>query len=164
MMGVHLPRPTCLFPTESCSLSNTTFPHVLPLLFLLEKSAAVGEGLEPWESVEAGVDVVMFHLGAARTFAQQGGTYRSNAEAKLKGRSKPFVFYLTLNVRPAHAGRGLAGFQERPEVTELFLTDFQMRLLWGSRGAEEKQALRYSKFDQVLSALSNKLEPPARPR
>lgn len=43
---------------------------------------------------------------------------------------------------------------------ELFLTDFQMRLLWGSRGAEEKQALRYSKFDQVLTALSNKLEPP----
>uniref|UniRef100_H3DH45 SH2 domain containing 3C n=1 Tax=Tetraodon nigroviridis TaxID=99883 RepID=H3DH45_TETNG len=124
---------------ESCSLSNTTFPHVLPLLFLLEKSAAASEGLEPWESVEAGVDVVMFHLGAARTFAQQGGTYCSNAETKLKG------------------------FQERPEVTELFLTNFQMRLLWGSRGAEEKQALRYSKFDQVLTALSNKLEPPVRP-
>lgn len=58
----------------------------------------------------------------------------------------------------------LPGFQERPEVTELFLTDFQMRLLWGSRGAEEKQALRYSKFDQVLTALSNKLEPPVRTR
>lgn len=148
-------------------MSNTTFPHILPLLFLLEKSAAASEGLEPWESVEAGVDVVMFHLGAARTFAQQGGTYCSNAETKLKGESKPSVVLLSFHLRPAHGGPGPgpgpAGFQERPEVTELFLTNFQMRLLWGSRGAEEKQALRYSKFDQVLTALSNKLEPPVRP-
>ncbi|XP_073322645.1 SH2 domain containing 3Cb isoform X2 [Pagrus major] len=125
---------------ESCPLSNTTFPHVLPLLSLLEKSMAVGEGTEPWETVEVGVDVVMFHLGAARTIAQLGGIYRSNAESKLQG------------------------FQEQAEVLELFLTDFQMRLLWGSRGAKESQALRYAKFDQVLTALSNKLEPPVRPR
>uniref|UniRef100_A0A3B4UJ83 SH2 domain containing 3Cb n=1 Tax=Seriola dumerili TaxID=41447 RepID=A0A3B4UJ83_SERDU len=125
---------------ESCPLSNTTFPHVLPLLSLLEKSVAVGEGTEPWETVEVGVDVVMFHLGAARTIAQLGGIYRSNAESKLQG------------------------FQEQAEVLELFLTDFQMRLLWGSRGATENQALRYAKFDQVLTALSNKLEPPVRSR
>ncbi|XP_075935001.1 SH2 domain containing 3Cb [Anarhichas minor] len=125
---------------ESCPLSNTTFPHVLPLLSLLEKSMAVGEGAEPWETAEVGVDVVMFHLGAARTIAQLGGIYRSNAESKLQG------------------------FQEQPEVLELFLTDFQMRLLWGSRGAEESQALRYAKFDQVLTALSNRLEPPVRRR
>ena len=56
----------------------------------------------------------------------------------------------------------VTGFQEQAEVQELFLTDFQMRLLWGSRGAEEGQALRYSKFDQVLTALSNRLEPPVR--
>lgn len=86
------------FPTESCSLSSTTFPHILPLLFLLEKSAPVSEGPEPWESVEAGVDVVMFHLGAARTFAQQGATYCSNAETKLNGKSKPFVFYLNFEL------------------------------------------------------------------
>lgn len=124
---------------ESCPLSNTTFPHVLPLLTLMEKNAVVGEeGTELWETVEVGVEVVMFHLGAARTIAQLGGIYRSNAEIKLQG------------------------FREQAEVLELFLTDFQMRLLWGSRGAEEKQALRYSKFDQVLTALSNKLEPPIR--
>ncbi len=58
----------------------------------------------------------------------------------------------------------VAGFQEQPDIMELFLTDFQMRLLWGSRGAEESQALRYAKFDQVLTALSNKLEPASRPR
>ncbi|KAL7392661.1 hypothetical protein ABVT39_027980 [Epinephelus coioides] len=125
---------------ESCPLSSTTFPHVLPLLSLLEKSVAVGEGTEPWETVEVGVDVVMFHLGAARTIAQLGGIYRSNAESKLQG------------------------FQEQAEVLELFLTDFQMRLLWGNRGAEESQTLRYAKFDQVLTALSNRLEPPVRPQ
>ncbi|KAM7415574.1 hypothetical protein PAMA_017879 [Pampus argenteus] len=92
---------------ESCPLSSTTFPHVLPLLSLLEKSVAVGDGVEPWETVEAG---------------------------------------------------------EQTEVFELFHTDFQMRLLWGSRGAGEVQALRYAKFDQVLTALSNRLEPPVRPR
>ncbi|KAM3611660.1 uncharacterized protein V6R79_022087 [Siganus canaliculatus] len=125
---------------ESCPLSNTTFPHILPLLSLMEKSVAVGEGTEPWETVEAGVDVVMFHLGAARTIAQLGGVYHSNAESKLHD------------------------FQEQAEVLELFLTDFQMRILWGSRGAQESQALRYAKFDQVLTALSNKLEPHVRPR
>ncbi|XP_037535941.1 SH2 domain-containing protein 3C-like [Nematolebias whitei] len=122
--------------TETCPPCNTTFPHVLPLLTLLEKSLAVGEGTEPWETVEVSVDVVMFHLGAARTMAQLGGLYRSNAESKLRG------------------------FQEQAEVREIFLTDFQMRLLWGSRGAQENQALRFSKFDQVLTALSNRLEPP----
>ncbi|XP_041854822.1 SH2 domain-containing protein 3C-like isoform X2 [Melanotaenia boesemani] len=125
---------------ESCPLSSTTFPHVLPLLMLLEKSAAMSEGAELWDTAEVGVDVVMFHLGAARTIAQLGGIYRSNAESKLQG------------------------LDERAELRELFLTDFQMRLLWGSRGAEENQALRHSKFDQVLTALSNRLEPPSTPR
>ncbi|XP_023199123.1 SH2 domain-containing protein 3C isoform X1 [Xiphophorus maculatus] len=123
---------------ESCPLSSTTFPHVLPLLTLLEKSSAVGEGTERWETAEVGVEVVMLHLTAARTIAQLGGIYHSNAKSKLKG------------------------FQEQAEVREIFLTDFQMRLLWGSRGAEENQVLRYSKFDQVLTALSNRLEPPIR--
>ncbi|XP_056274830.1 SH2 domain containing 3Cb [Pseudoliparis swirei] len=125
---------------ESCPLSSTSFPHVMPLLALMEKSVAVGEGAEPWEVADVELDVVMFHLGAARTIAQLGGIYSSNAESKLRG------------------------FTEQPEVLELFLTDFQMRLLWGSRGAEESQALRYAKFDQVLTALSVRLEPPGRRR
>lgn len=86
------------YPTESCPLSNTTFPHVLPLLSLLEKSMAVCEGTEPWETVEVGVDVVMYHLGAARTIAQLGGIYRSNAESKLQGKraEQREVIYLVL--------------------------------------------------------------------
>lgn len=75
----------CVCVTESCVLSNTSFPPVVPVLSLLERGVAVGEGLEPWESVEAGVDVVMSHLEAARTIAHHGGIYCTNAETKLKG-------------------------------------------------------------------------------
>ncbi|XP_039636414.1 SH2 domain-containing protein 3C isoform X2 [Perca fluviatilis] len=123
---------------ESNALSNTSLPHIIPVLSLLERGMAVGEALEPWESAEVGVDVVMYHLEAARTIAHHGGIYRTNTETKLQG------------------------FQERAEIHEIFQTEFQMRLLWGSRGSEGGQSERYEKFDKVLTALSHKLEPPVR--
>ncbi|XP_034047895.1 SH2 domain-containing protein 3C isoform X2 [Thalassophryne amazonica] len=123
---------------ESSTLSSTSFPHIIPILSLLERGLALGEALEPWESAEVGVDVVMYHLEAARTIAHHGGIYRSNAESKLQG------------------------LQQQPEIQEIFQTEFQMRLLWGSRGSEGSQSERYEKFDKVLTALSHKLEPPVR--
>ncbi|XP_062291159.1 SH2 domain-containing protein 3C [Scomber scombrus] len=123
---------------ESSVLSNTSFPHIIPVLSLLERGVSLGEGLEPWESAEMGVDVVMYHLEGARTIAQQGGIYKTNVETKLQG------------------------FQERAEIRDIFQTEFQMRLLWGSRGSEGSQSERYEKFDKVLTALSHKLEPPVR--
>nr|XP_031533436.1 SH2 domain-containing protein 3C isoform X3 [Vicugna pacos] len=54
------------------------------------------------------------------------------------------------------------GFQARPELLEVFSTEFQMRLLWGSQGASSSQAWRYEKFEKVLTALSHKLEPAVR--
>uniref|UniRef100_A0A8D0ASS6 SH2 domain containing 3C n=1 Tax=Sander lucioperca TaxID=283035 RepID=A0A8D0ASS6_SANLU len=123
---------------ESNALSNTSLPHIIPILSLLERGMAVGETLEPWESAEVGVDVVMYHLEAARTIAHHGGIYRTNTETKLQG------------------------FQEQAEIHEIFQTEFQMRLLWGSRGSEGSQSERYEKFDKVLTALSHKLEPPVR--
>ncbi|XP_051924895.1 SH2 domain containing 3Cb [Hippocampus zosterae] len=131
---------------ESCPDSGTTFPHVLPLLCLLEKSVALDEGppgaedtagAEAWETAEGGadVDVLMFHLEAARKHAQLGAVYTANARSKLQD------------------------FQERADFSEVFRTDFQIRLLWGSRGASESPVRRYAKFNQVLSALSNRLEP-----
>ncbi|KAJ3604974.1 hypothetical protein NHX12_027025 [Muraenolepis orangiensis] len=58
---------------ENSVLSNTAFPHVVPVLSLLERCVPPGEaGGEPWESVEAGVDVVMCHLEAARLIAHHG--------------------------------------------------------------------------------------------
>ncbi|XP_060764922.1 SH2 domain-containing protein 3C isoform X2 [Neoarius graeffei] len=123
---------------ESSVLSSTSFPHVVPVLCLLEKGVTVGEGSEPWDTSECGVDVVMNHLEAARSIAHHGGLYRTNAESKLHD------------------------FQEREDVSEIFCTEFQMRLLWGSRGSEGSQSERYEKFDKVLTALSHKLEPPVR--
>ena len=79
---------TLLLHTESSVLSNTSFPHIIPVLSLLERGVAVGEALEPWESAEVGVDVVMYHLEAARTVAHHGGIYRTNAETKLQGKAK----------------------------------------------------------------------------
>ncbi|XP_004713351.1 SH2 domain-containing protein 3C isoform X1 [Echinops telfairi] len=123
---------------EGPPLSNTTVPHVLPLLTLLEWDSAPAEGPEPWGSTEHGVEVVLAHLEAARTVAHHGGLYHTNAEVKLQG------------------------FQARPELLEIFSTEFQMRLLWGSQGASSSQARRYEKFDKVLSALSHRLEPAIR--
>ncbi|XP_029058803.1 SH2 domain-containing protein 3C isoform X2 [Monodon monoceros] len=123
---------------EGPPLSNTTFPHMLPLITLLECDSAPAEGPEPWGSTEHGVEVVLAHLEAARTVAHHGGLYHTNAEVKLQG------------------------FQARPELLEVFSTEFQMRLLWGSQGASSSQARRYEKFDKVLTALSHKLEPAVR--
>ncbi|KAM8796508.1 SH2 domain-containing protein 3C isoform 2-T2 [Eudromia elegans] len=119
-------------------LSNTTFPHVVPLVTLLEREAALPERTEPWEQADSSGEVLMAHLEAARTVAQHGGLYRTNAEGKLQG------------------------FQAKAELLEIFSTEFQLRLLWGSRGAESGQAERYDKFDKVLTALSHKLEPAVR--
>uniref|UniRef100_A0A4W4HFP6 SH2 domain containing 3Cb n=1 Tax=Electrophorus electricus TaxID=8005 RepID=A0A4W4HFP6_ELEEL len=121
---------------EVCNLLETTIPHMLPLLVLLEKTAVTLEGSESWESLDTGMDSVLWHLDTARSIASHGDTFCSNAKAKLQG------------------------FQEHPDILEVFLTEFQMRLLWGSQGAEKSREERYEKFDKVLTALSNRLEPP----
>ncbi|XP_063792704.1 SH2 domain-containing protein 3C isoform X1 [Pseudophryne corroboree] len=123
---------------ESLPLSNTTFPHIIPLITLLEQDTPLLEGSEPWDSIDSGVEVVMAHLEAARMVAHHGGLYRTNAEMRLQG------------------------FHPRTDLTELSSTEFQMRMLWGSRGAAGSQAERYDKFDKVLTALSHKLEPSVR--
>lgn len=74
-------------PAEGPPLSSTTFPHILPLITLLECDSAPAEGPEPWGSTEHGVEVVLAHLEAARTVAHHGGLYHTNAEVKLQGES-----------------------------------------------------------------------------
>lgn len=74
------------FFEELCDPSETTVPHVLPLLLLLEKSAVILEGSESWESLESGMDTVLCHLNSARTIACHGETCCSNAMAKLQGK------------------------------------------------------------------------------
>ncbi|KAJ7316703.1 hypothetical protein JRQ81_002865 [Phrynocephalus forsythii] len=79
-------------------------------------------------------DVLLRTLEAARFIATNATDYRVNAEMKLQG------------------------FRATPELLEAFQTEFSLRLFWGSKGAEADQAERYSKFERILTVLSQKLE------
>ncbi|XP_056379096.1 breast cancer anti-estrogen resistance protein 3 [Hyla sarda] len=115
---------------------NATFPLVVPILLLLERQSAMFDGMEWWENHDRGCEIMFSHLESARYIAQNAALYQSNAE------------------------RLLDGFKPDEEMSEIFKTEFQMRLLWGSKGAQVNQAERYQKFRQILTALSRKLEPP----
>lgn len=77
---------TVALPTEGPPLTNTTFPHIVPLVTLLERDEALTDNPEPWEASDSGVEVVMAHLEAARMVAHHGGLYHTNAEVKLQGK------------------------------------------------------------------------------
>ncbi|XP_032990560.1 SH2 domain-containing protein 3A isoform X3 [Rhinolophus ferrumequinum] len=63
-----------------------------------------------------------------------------------------------LKFREAAAGR-LRGFRPNRELREALTTGFVRRLLWGSRGERSPRAARLEKFQRVLNALSQRLEP-----
>ncbi|XP_063057771.1 breast cancer anti-estrogen resistance protein 3 isoform X2 [Engraulis encrasicolus] len=117
---------------------STTLPLLLPLLTLMERPAVAFEGMELWESNDQGCDIMLRHLEGARAMAHHADIYTANAETVLQD------------------------FHPDEDLLELFRTDFQLRLLWGSRGASVNQAERYDKFNLILTALSRKLEPPVK--
>ncbi|NXM77844.1 BCAR3 protein, partial [Serilophus lunatus] len=123
--------------TISTPQNNITVPLLMPLVTLMERQAVVFEGMDLWESSDPSGEIMLKHLATARVIAQNTETYRQTAE------------------------RLLEGFQPDEELSEIFKTEFQMRLLWGSKGAQVNQSERYEKFNQILTALSRKLEPPA---
>lgn len=53
-------------------------------------------------------------------------------------------------------------FCPNEDMLEILKTEFQLRLLWGSRGAGVNQAERHDKFKLILTALSRKLESPVK--
>ncbi|XP_071985190.1 breast cancer anti-estrogen resistance protein 3 isoform X2 [Engystomops pustulosus] len=116
---------------------NVTVPLVMPIILLLERQSVIFEGMDWWENHDRGCEIMFSHLESARFIAQNTALYQSNAE------------------------RFLEGFKPDEEMSEIFKTEFQMRLLWGSKGAQVNQAERYQKFSQILTALSRKLEPPS---
>ncbi|XP_070688247.1 breast cancer anti-estrogen resistance protein 3 [Pempheris klunzingeri] len=111
-------------------------PLLLPLLTLMERPSTTPEGAELWETSDQGCDIMLRHLEAARDVAHSAQSYTANAE------------------------RIAQEFQCDEDLLEVFKTDFQLRLLWGSRGASVNQSDRYNKFNLILTALSRKLEPP----
>ncbi|NXS55276.1 BCAR3 protein, partial [Brachypteracias leptosomus] len=116
--------------------NNITVPLLMPLITLMERQAVVFEGMDLWESSDQSCEIMLKHLATARQMAQNAELYSMTAE------------------------RMLEGFQPDEEMSEIFKTEFQMRLLWGSKGAQVNQNERYEKFSQILTALSRKLEPP----
>ncbi|KAM7046508.1 breast cancer anti-estrogen resistance protein 3 isoform 2-T2 [Acridotheres tristis] len=122
--------------TISAPQNNITVPLLMPLVTLLERQAVVFEGTEQWESSDQSGEIMLRHLNTARLLAQHAQSFRLTAE------------------------RLLQGFQPDEELSEIFKTEFQMRLLWGSKGAQVNQSERYEKFNRILTALSRKLEPP----
>ncbi|XP_006831111.1 PREDICTED: breast cancer anti-estrogen resistance protein 3 [Chrysochloris asiatica] len=121
---------TCVLP------SNVSVPLLMPLVTLMERHAVTFEGIDMWEKNDQSCEIMLNHLATARLMAEAADTYRVNAEKILEG------------------------FQPDEEMSEIFKTEFQMRLLWGSKGAQVNQTERYEKFNQILTALSRKLEPP----
>ncbi|XP_035509466.1 LOW QUALITY PROTEIN: breast cancer anti-estrogen resistance protein 3 [Morone saxatilis] len=111
-------------------------PLLLPLLTLMERPSNTPEGAELWETSDQGCDIMLRHLEAARDIAHNSQSYTANAQKILQE------------------------FQCDDDLLEVFKTDFQLRLLWGSRGASVNQSDRYNKFNLILIALSRKLEPP----
>ncbi|XP_040466225.1 breast cancer anti-estrogen resistance protein 3 isoform X1 [Falco naumanni] len=122
--------------TSSVQQTNVTVPLLMPLITLMERQAVVFEGMDLWENSDQSCEIMLKHLAAARRIAQNAEMYSLTAE------------------------RMLEGFQPDEEMSEIFKTEFQMRLLWGSKGAQVNQNERYEKFSQILTALSRKLEPP----
>ncbi|KAM4738765.1 breast cancer anti-estrogen resistance protein 3 isoform 2-T3 [Anableps anableps] len=127
-----------LYEGEASSPSVVCIPLLLPLLTLMERPSTSPEGVELWETSDQGCDIMLRHLEAARDVANNAQSYTSNAEKILEG------------------------FQCDEDLLEVFKTDFQLRLLWGSRGAAVNQSDRYNKFNLILTALSRKLEPAAK--
>ncbi|KAJ8277781.1 hypothetical protein GJAV_G00079820 [Gymnothorax javanicus] len=121
--------------TVDVPLDNTAVPLLMPLLTLMERPAVVFEGMELWENNDQGCEIMLRHLEVARVVAHNADVYSANAE------------------------RILRDFSPDEDMLEIFKTDFQLRLLWGSRGATVNQTERYEKFKLILTALSRKLEP-----
>lgn len=127
----------------------------------MERSSTTPEGAELWETNDQGCDIMLRHLEAARGVAHNTHSYTKNAEKILQGENSAWISFLSFfSVFIPLFPFPLPGFQCDEELLEVFKTDFQLRLLWGSRGAAVNQSDRYNKFNLILTALSRKLEPP----
>lgn len=140
-------RPT-LKNMNSCSnpqAPNTTIPHLLPLVLLLERNLDdfLSSGnqnqlahscLSLWEtnSQDFGLSTLLNHMETARKYLDLSSTYQRNAEIVL-GESR--IDELTL---------------------DMFKTEFLLKFLWGSRGAFANAQERHAKFEQVLTVMADK--------
>ncbi|KAF6215240.1 hypothetical protein GE061_009992 [Apolygus lucorum] len=127
---------------------NTTIPHILPWIVLMERpdentltgricspveAACIGQ----WESTSSdlGLKTLTMHMEESRKVVKSMSSFRRNSEIVL-GDSRVVDL-----------------------LGDVFRTEFQLKFLWGSRGANVKSTERYTKFEQILTAMSDMCEP-----
>ncbi|XP_070581710.1 breast cancer anti-estrogen resistance protein 3 homolog isoform X2 [Ptychodera flava] len=123
--------------SSSIPVTRTSIPNIVPLLQLLERSSSAPSNQELWETgaEDYGLGAMLAHLDAARCYAQESNLYKVTAESKVKGLS----------------------LQE--ELMDCFRTEFHLRILWGFKGSEDSRDDRYSKFNHILTAMTDRIEP-----
>lgn len=121
----------------SLPVQNISIPSISPMVLLMERGQD-DQSYFPWElsdNINFGLDIMLVHLDMARVITAQCGVYCVTGETILKD--------LRLD----------------NERLEMFRTEFHMRFLWGSKGAGVERKERQSKFNMLLSAYSEKIEP-----
>lgn len=119
--------------SATAPVQRPTVPYVLPLAELLE-GAVAGSPLTQWHDIDA----VLGHLCAARKITAECKAYQKNAAAVLAAGGSSAV---------------------DPALVDMLGTPTHMRLLWGTRGVGVDRAERLAKFELVIAALSEKIEP-----
>ncbi|XP_076316031.1 breast cancer anti-estrogen resistance protein 3 homolog isoform X2 [Tachypleus tridentatus] len=150
-------RPT-MKTMEECSnplAPNTCIPYLVTLVTILQRHndlqhevEPVGEKLAtnskerpltlglPWEqkATDYGLQIMLTHLEMGRIFIQQSSTYRRNSEMVL------------------------GNLKCHNQLLDLFRTEFHLRFLWGAKGATVEASERCSKFNQLLTVMSERCE------
>uniref|UniRef100_A0A182NLK0 SH2 domain-containing protein n=1 Tax=Anopheles dirus TaxID=7168 RepID=A0A182NLK0_9DIPT len=125
-------RPT-LNSMNDCSnpqAPNTTIPHILPPC-----PSLIASCVTPWETItqDFGFSVLFAHLDAARSFINNLSLYKKNAQSIMQDTSRL-----------------------DPLMEDAFKTEFQMKFLWGSKGALVPAEERHAKFEHVLTVMAEK--------
>ncbi|GAB6027869.1 hypothetical protein CHUAL_002086 [Chamberlinius hualienensis] len=151
-------RPTLRAMNECCNpqAPNTTIPHLLPLAMAIDRGSdedlftdlldsaqkinpihTIPKWNFPWEqsSSDYGTELLFSHLASGREYINQTNVYKRNGEIALEHVAK----YEDL-------------------LLAMFSTEFHLKFLWGSKGAQVNSTDRHAKFEQVLTVLSQRCE------
>ncbi|KAG5677054.1 hypothetical protein PVAND_006838 [Polypedilum vanderplanki] len=127
---------------------NTTIPHILPYVLIKDRTiedlldpsvqhtSLVKACITPFETTtqDFGFSILFAHLDAARNFCNNLTLYRQNAKIVMNDQSRL-----------------------DPLLEEAFRTEFHIKFLWGSKGANACAEERHTKFEQVLGMMADKL-------
>ncbi|KAG1659581.1 Breast cancer anti-estrogen resistance protein 3 [Nymphon striatum] len=139
-------RPTmkAMHDSTNPEAPNTCIPHVIPMAILLDQIFEPNEIDKktkpvlnvPWEEpgIDYGLHLLFRHLDTGRNFVKHINTFKRNREIVVDK----------------------AKYDQA--ISDMFCTEFQLKFLWGSKGATVAAQDRYSKFQQVLNVMSNRCE------